>query len=133
MTDFDNVELANTSTGIRADIENLSSGKSTVFSTFSGADHATKVAVLNAMTNSEPVADHIGETIQLENVIVQAVDMTDEKTGEVQAQPRIILVDNQGQAYHAFPADCLSRSKTSLVFSVIRRRGRNRFRLSWIR
>lgn len=94
-------EVAVSSPGVREDIAMLSSGKSTVFSTFEGADHATKVATLNAMTNSEPISEHIGETIQLAHVIVQAVDMADDKTGEISAQPRIILIDASGKAYHA--------------------------------
>lgn len=98
---FESTDLAVASNGIRQDIANLASGKSTVFSTVTGDDFNTKVSVINAMTNSLPVQDNIGKTIQLVNVIVQAVDMADEKSREISAQPRIILLDADGTAYHA--------------------------------
>jgi hypothetical protein len=88
------------SNSLRNDIAALNSGNA-VFHTFQGADFDTKVAVLDAMTNSEALADNIGTVIQLKNVIVQPVDMTNERTGRTESQPRIILVDAEGKAYHA--------------------------------
>jgi hypothetical protein len=88
------------SNSLRNDIAALNNGNA-VFHTFQGADFDTKVAVLDAMTNSEAIADNIGTVIQLANVIVQPVDMANERTGKTESQPRIILVDAEGKAYHA--------------------------------
>jgi len=84
-----------------AAIEKLAAGRATVFSTIQGDDFSTKLAVLNATTASEPIAENLNKPIQLVNVVVQSIDMADEQTGEVSAVPRTILVDKDGKAYHA--------------------------------
>jgi hypothetical protein len=85
----------------RAVIAALASGESTVFSTFAGTDHATKVEVLKALTDTESVDDHLGEVINLANVVVQSIEVVDAETGEATPAPRIILVDADGTAYAA--------------------------------
>lgn len=99
MTEQNEVEVYAPST-LRADIEALNHGGG-IFHTFAGADFATKVQVLDAMTNSVPVADNIGTVINLANVVVQPVEMVNERTGQPESQPRIILIDADGKAYHA--------------------------------
>lgn len=99
MTEQNEVEVYSPNT-LRADIAALNTGGG-VFHTFQGADFATKVKVLDAMTNSTPVADNIGTIINLANVVVQPVDMENERTKAIEAQPRIILIDADGKAYHA--------------------------------
>jgi hypothetical protein len=72
-----------------------------VFSTLTGNDFDTKVALMNALSNSVPVSENLKATIPLVNVVVESVDMADEGTGEIKAQPRIILIAADGTAYHA--------------------------------
>jgi hypothetical protein len=91
---------------LRQDINALSKGQVNVFTTLEGNDFQSKVAVLDALTNAEPLQDNIGTVINLKHVVIQAVDMpvTDTKgnpTGEIQAAPRIILIDADGKSYHA--------------------------------
>lgn len=95
-------------------IEALASGKATVFSTITGNDHATKLEVFNAVTNSLPIADNLGKTINLVNIVVQSVEMTDENSGEVQDVPRTILVDADGTAYHAISGGLFRSVETML-------------------
>lgn len=99
------MEIRNDS--VNASIDSLSSGKANVYSSFTGDDFATKVAVLNAVTNSTPIADNLGKTIKLANVVVQSVEMENEQTGELANQPRVILIDDKGAAFHAISGGIL--------------------------
>lgn len=84
-----------------SEIAALSRGELAVFSTITGTDFASKVTLMNALSNSEPVSENLKATIELVNVVVEPVDMANEQTGEVKAQPRIVLLDKNGVAYHA--------------------------------
>ena len=85
---------------LSTEIANLSRGQVNVWSTITGTDHGSKIAVLEAMGNSVPLDDNIGKTIQLANVVVQQIEMPDTATGELKAQPRITLIDADGTSYH---------------------------------
>lgn len=63
-----------------------------------------KVNVLNILSASEPVADHLNKVIQLVDVIIQPADMTNEETGENQQVPRVTLIDDKGKSYRATSA-----------------------------
>jgi hypothetical protein len=71
------------------------------FSTLQGGDRDTKLAVLAAMTNSEPLTDNKNKTLWVDHVIIQPVEMADEKSGVLTLVPRIVLIDPDGKAYHA--------------------------------
>jgi hypothetical protein len=82
------------------EIANLSRGQVNVWSAVTPGDHLSKIAILDAMGNSVPLQDNTGKTIQLVNAVVQQIEMADEKTGEMKAQPRITLIDVDGSSYH---------------------------------
>lgn len=82
-------------------IDKLASGKQTVFSTLKGDDAATRAVVWEATTNSVPLAENLNKKIELVNVVMQVIDMADEKTGEIQQVPRTVLLAKDGTAYHA--------------------------------
>lgn len=88
------------STGLNAELSNLNNGQVAVFSTVKGTDHKSKVGILNALTNSEPLADNLNKPFKLANVVIQSVDMPDERTGEINAVPRITLIDEAGKSLH---------------------------------
>ena len=89
------------STALGAEIANLATGRAAFYSSLKGDDFATKVATVEAMTNSVPIKENLNRTVKVKNVIVQSVPMADRATGEVRDQPRIILLDEDGTAYHA--------------------------------
>lgn len=61
-----------------------------------------KIRVYNAMSNAdEKLRDHVGETINIRNVFVEAIRCTDEKTGETSVCPRIVLIDRDGRTFQA--------------------------------
>lgn len=90
-------------------IGTISNGAMSFYSTLDQTDPAAKLAMVDAVTNSEPLADHLRETINLKDFILQATTMIDEKTGEEQPILRVILIDADGSAYHAI-SDGLFRS-----------------------
>ena len=83
------------------EIANMSKGQLGLFSTITGDTFESKAALLNALSNSEPISENLKSTIQLANVVVESVDMPNEQTGEISAQPRIVLIDADGKAFHA--------------------------------
>jgi hypothetical protein len=100
MTESTEIATVSPST-LNSEIANLSQGNLSVFSTLTGNDFDTKVALMNALSNSVPVSENLKATIPLVNVVVESVDMADEGTGDIKAQPRIILIAADGTAYHA--------------------------------
>jgi hypothetical protein len=95
-------------------IQSIASGQALTYSSFVGNDWATKLAQLQAVTNSEPLRDHFNEPIPVKNIVIQAVDMEDERTHVVSKQPRIILLDGENNAYH-----CISQGALKSVGNII--------------
>jgi len=82
------------------EIANLAKGQVNVWSTITGTDHNSRLAVVEAIGNATPLAENLNKTIQLKDAVVQQIEMADEKTGELKAQPRITLIDADGKSYH---------------------------------
>lgn len=70
-----------------------------LYSSIKGTDIATRLEILKAVNEADPIADHLGEVIELRHIVVQAVDTVDEKTGEPQSYERVILVSDDGKAF----------------------------------
>lgn len=101
MADNQTTDIVRANTGKATDqIDSLRNG-SGVFSTIVGTDFAAKVSTLNAMTNAVPLADHLGETINLTNVVVQATTIIDDVTHEENEALRIVLIDKDGNSFAA--------------------------------
>lgn len=78
------------------------SGETSIVSSIVGTDFDTRLKVADAVTTSEALDDgNIDKTINLTNFVIQAVEMVNEQTGVVEDQPRVILIDDEGVAYHA--------------------------------
>ena len=77
-----------------------------------------KVAIFNAINGAdESVADHIGEVLEIVNVVAHPVELPDEETGEILECLRTVLVDKNGKTYTAVSqgiASALSR-----IFSIV--------------
>lgn len=84
-------------------INSLNTGTGLAYSSITGDDFDTKLRVLSAVTNSEPFQDNIGKTIQLKDIVIQKVSLKnrDNPNGPRVIQPRVILLDTEGNAYHA--------------------------------
>lgn len=96
--------LATTGTALQSAINTLKAGQSNIMSTFKVDSQAGKIAVFNAMTNAESLADNLGTVINLRNVVIQPVEMPVDEKDEAKGTapvPRIVLVDEDGTAYAA--------------------------------
>lgn len=61
-----------------------------------------KVKVYNAMSNAaESLSEHIGEEIPIRHVYVDVIQCENEKTGEKENCPRIVLIAQDGQTFQA--------------------------------
>lgn len=94
----------------------MSAGASSIFSTIQADTPEGKLATLEAVTNAEPVGDHLGETILLRDVIVQATTLSDDEKGERDAL-RTILIADDGTAYAAV-SDGLFKALQN-IFSIM--------------
>lgn len=47
----------------------------------------------------DSLGDHINETIDVTNIFIQPVPMTNQETGELNVVPRIVLFDVEGKTY----------------------------------
>lgn len=83
-------------------IASVSSG-SGIMTTVVGEDFASKKITLAAITNAVPISEHLNETIELENVVMQAVSVVDDDGIENDAV-RVILLDKSGSSYAALSA-----------------------------
>jgi hypothetical protein len=97
----ESTEIVVSGTVLSNEIANLSKGQLGLFSTITGDSFAAKASLLNALSNSEPVSENLKSTIRLANVVIESVDMPDQETGEIKAQPRIVLIDGDGNSFHA--------------------------------
>lgn len=71
-----------------------------------------KAALFNAMNNpSDRLADAINMTIQAKDLYIEIVNCTNEKTGEVTACPRIVIIDEAGKSYQAVSVGIFSALK----------------------
>ena len=83
------------------EIANLEQGSMEMFSSIKADTFKGKLESLAAITSSTPISENLNKVIKLKHVVVQKVEMPEEKTGELKPQPRIILIDEAGKAYHA--------------------------------
>jgi hypothetical protein len=117
----------------------LSNG-SGIVSTIQGSDLESRKATLNAVTNATPVADKLGETINLVHCVFQAVSVADDK-GELNETVRTILLDADGNAYSAVSDGLIGSLRDvfgimgqpstwpePLPVKVVEKRGRSGFR-----
>ena len=59
-----------------------------------------KRVLYNAMNGADvQLADHIGQTIVMRDIIVEPVEITKEETGETVTAPRCIIIDVDGNSY----------------------------------
>lgn len=94
-------EIVIAGSNVRNEIANLSKGQLSVFSTITGDGFAAKAALMEALSNSVPVSENLNKRIDLVNIVVESIDLVNEGTGELETQPRVIFIDDNGTAFHA--------------------------------
>ena len=78
----------------------------------------SKVAIYNAVNGAdESIADHIGETLEVVDVVAHPVTITDEETGEILEALRTVLVTKDGKAYTAVSQGITN--SLARIFSIV--------------
>lgn len=80
----------------------------------------SQIAIYNAINSSEKkVADMLGKTIELVDVVAHPITMIDEQTGEVIDTVRTVLIDKNGTSYTAVSGGITnSLQKLFMVFGM---------------
>ena len=74
----------------------------TQFCSMTANTHEEKAAMYNAMNNpNKRLADCINMQIKAKDLYIEVVNCTNEETGEVNACPRIVIIDDKGVSYQA--------------------------------
>ena len=74
----------------------------TQFCSMTANTHEEKAAMYNAMNNPDKrLADCINMQIKAKDLYIEVVNCTNEETGEVNACPRIVIIDDKGVSYQA--------------------------------
>lgn len=84
------------------------------YSSITGTDVDSKLAVLDATTNAEPIAQHLGEIIRVRDLIILNTTVTDKATGEVSEAQRTVLIAEDGTAYAAMSGGII-RGLTNMI------------------
>ena len=111
-----------------------------IYSSVTAETRDEKLAVFDAVSNSESLEDMVGKTIDVENIIIQPVEMCDEKTGEVREANRIVLITDEGKAYGCVSSGVETSIKNlfaivgpapwtpAIRFEVTKKQGRNGYK-----
>lgn len=79
---------------------------------------ATKIAIYNAINSAdESLADHIGEVLEIVDVVAHPVTLVQEETGENIEALRTVLIDKNGKSYTAVSQGVTSA--LSRIFSIV--------------
>lgn len=101
-------------------IEDIRNGRALAYSSINADDPASRLEILSAVTDSEPVREHLKKLVFIENIVIQRIEMADQQTGEMVTQPRIVFLVRQGTedgdpiALHAISQGLL-RSVNNLI------------------
>lgn len=76
--------------------------RQTTFCSLSATTPAEKAMLFKAMNNPEKrIGDCINMTINAKDIFCEVVDCINQQSGEIQACPRIVIIDDKGVAYQA--------------------------------
>lgn len=75
------------------------------------------IQLYNYLNNpDERLADHINMIIEVKDVLVEIVELTQETTGELVKCPRIVLIDKNGKSYQCVSIGVFSCLKKMMKF-----------------
>lgn len=71
------------------------------YSSLSLTTQKDKLHFLNVVSNSTPLQEKVGESINIKDVIISTAQFTDDDTAEITEGLRTTIIDSDGNAYHA--------------------------------
>lgn len=85
-----------------------------IFTTVKGDDFETKRKIFSAVNDAVPATDLEGKPFQVSDVVMEPVEFTNEKTGEIETTVRTIFITPDGQAYQVFSGPVFNAVKRLL-------------------
>lgn len=83
-------------------VANFANSTQAVYCSFTPETDDDRAILFNAMNAPDvKIADHIGQEINVRDVIVEPVEIVDDKSGEIRTSPRVILIDTENHTYSA--------------------------------
>lgn len=79
-------------------------GKAGILSTLPNETMDDRIKLAAAVSNSTGLGDELGATINVVGFVIQAVEMEDDRTKQMQTVPRVVLQDDKGKTHHAISA-----------------------------
>lgn len=107
------ISAADVADGIRTyDVRELEGTKLAAFCSVKAETMAEKALVFNAANNPQyKVNDFINKKIMLKDVYAETLELCNAETGEYEKAPRIVLIDENGEAYECVSVGMFSSLK----------------------
>ena len=86
-----------------------------IFTTVKGDDFQTKTKVFNAVNDAENISELGGKPFEISDMVIEATEFVNEKTGEVEPAVRTIFITPDGKAYQAFSGPVFNAAKRILT------------------
>lgn len=86
-----------------------------IFTTVKGDDFETKAKIFNAVNDAKPVSDLSGKPFEIADLVIEATEFVNEKTGEIEPSVRTIFITPTGDAYQAFSGPVFNAAKRILA------------------
>lgn len=94
------------------DVRELEGGNLAAFCSVKAETMEDKALVFNAANNPQhKVADFINKKIMLRDVYAETLELVNRETGEIDKAPRIVLIDDKGEAYECVSVGMFSALK----------------------
>ena len=87
-----------------------------IYSSIENKDQESALKIYDAVSNAEPLSDHLGQTIMVRDVVLQPIEVNDTNTGEVRQMIRSILIDEEGKALSCSSDGVLTSLKSLFTF-----------------
>lgn len=85
-----------------------------IFTTVKGTDFDSRRKIFSAVNDAKPVSDLNGKPFVIADLVIEATEFVNEKTGEVEPSVRTIFITPDGDAYQAFSGPVFNAAKRLL-------------------
>lgn len=113
-----------------------------MYSSVSATTQEEKLELYSAVSDCDSLTEHVGEVLNLENVIIQPVDVSDPRTGEMRRANRIVVITDKGEAFGCVSSGVETAMKQlfaivgeptwspALPMKVVEKKGRNGYKFT---
>lgn len=107
------ISVADVSSDLREyDVRELEGTNLAAFCSVNAETMEDKALVFNAANNPQhKVADFINKKIMVKDIYAETLELVNKDTGEIDKAPRIVFIDDQGEAYECVSVGMFSALK----------------------